>query len=231
MSQRGDSAETGTLYDDPGSCERSHPHKCAPDPWCDESPESVYLNSAANRNRPYLDCRAPAAGPTTTPSWTPAHSAVANGGFRQRQSVQRSAQNSKPLSRTQISLAQNVRPETGSWSVDLANITARAQRKCLIREIPRGVLIFLAFGMSEFPVQLRWSQFVSVLRKLGYNPMKPSRGSKKVFFDPTRTPTRIMFREPHPPATHFTRPHCTIRFASLDSALTNSCAYLNDVER
>lgn len=72
--------------------------------------------------------------------------------------------------------------------------------------------------MSEFPVQLRWSQFVSVLRKLGYDPVKSSRGSKRVFFNPTRTPTRIMFREPHRGDTLYkTTLHDSLRKLGLSS--------------
>lgn len=52
--------------------------------------------------------------------------------------------------------------------------------------------------MSGFPVQLRWSQFVGVLRKLGYKPVKSHRGSGRGFFNPTRTPNLILFHEPHP---------------------------------
>lgn len=52
--------------------------------------------------------------------------------------------------------------------------------------------------MAEFPVQLRWNQFVSVLRKLGYSPMKSGRGSRRVFLNPARTPTLIVLHEPHP---------------------------------
>lgn len=66
--------------------------------------------------------------------------------------------------------------------------------------------------MAQFPGQLRWSQFVSVLRKLGYNPMKSRPGSKRVFLNPTRTPTRITFREPHPGDTlHKTTLHASLR--------------------
>jgi hypothetical protein len=50
--------------------------------------------------------------------------------------------------------------------------------------------------MSGFPVQLRWSQFVGVLRKLDYKPAKSHRGSGRVFFNPTRTPKLILFHEP-----------------------------------
>jgi predicted RNA binding protein YcfA (HicA-like mRNA interferase family) len=52
--------------------------------------------------------------------------------------------------------------------------------------------------MSGFPVQLGWSQFVGALRKLGYKPVKPHRGSGRVFFNPTRTPNLILFHEPNP---------------------------------
>jgi hypothetical protein len=84
--------------------------------------------------------------------------------------------------------------------------------------------------MPEFPVELRWSQFLSVLRKLGYNPVKSRRGSKRVFLNPTRKPSRIMFREPHRGDTlHKTTLHDSLH--KLDSALTNLCAYLNDVGR
>jgi predicted RNA binding protein YcfA (HicA-like mRNA interferase family) len=52
--------------------------------------------------------------------------------------------------------------------------------------------------MSGFPVQLRWSQFVGVLRKLGYKPVKSHQGSGRVLLNPTRTPNLILFHEPNP---------------------------------
>ncbi len=120
------------------------------------------------------------------------------------------------LVRRQKWLVQNLRQDTGSWSADLADITARAQQKCFIKDIARGGAIFLEFLMSEFPVKLRWSRFLSVLRKLGYNPARSSRGSKRVFFNPTRTPTRIMFPEPHPGDTlHTTTLHDSLRRLGL----------------
>ena len=44
--------------------------------------------------------------------------------------------------------------------------------------------------MSVFPTQLPWRRFVSVLRDLGYRPLKSHRRSLRQFFSPTRTPVR-----------------------------------------
>jgi predicted RNA binding protein YcfA (HicA-like mRNA interferase family) len=52
--------------------------------------------------------------------------------------------------------------------------------------------------MSGLPAQLPWRRFVCVLHKLGYRPQKTGRGSARVFFNPTRRPTTVSFREPHP---------------------------------
>ena len=52
--------------------------------------------------------------------------------------------------------------------------------------------------MPVLPNQLPWRRFVCVLRKLGYRPQKAARGSARVFFNPTRQPTRVSFRELHP---------------------------------
>ncbi len=51
--------------------------------------------------------------------------------------------------------------------------------------------------MSAIPAQLPWRRFVSVLRDLGYRPMKSRRGSLRQFFCPTREPNLISFHEPH----------------------------------
>ena len=52
--------------------------------------------------------------------------------------------------------------------------------------------------MPVLPNQLAWRRFVCVLHKLGYRPQKAARGSARVFFNPTRQPTRVSFRELHP---------------------------------
>ena len=49
----------------------------------------------------------------------------------------------------------------------------------------------------ELPAQLPWSRFLCVLHKFGYHPQKAGRGSVRVFFNPTRHPTTVSFREPH----------------------------------
>jgi len=73
------------------------------------------------------------------------------------------------------------------------NVTARLRQKCLIKEQQGHVKC----GMSEFPVQLRWTQLVSVLRKLGYKAVKSGRGSRRVFLNAARSPSLIVFHEPH----------------------------------
>ena len=55
--------------------------------------------------------------------------------------------------------------------------------------------------MSGLPAQLPWRRFVCVLHKLGYRPQKTGQGSARVFFNPTRQPTTVSFREPHPGTT------------------------------
>jgi predicted RNA binding protein YcfA (HicA-like mRNA interferase family) len=52
--------------------------------------------------------------------------------------------------------------------------------------------------MSGLPAQLPWRRFLCVLHRLGYRPQKAGRGSARVFFNPTRQPTTVSFREPHP---------------------------------
>lgn len=51
--------------------------------------------------------------------------------------------------------------------------------------------------MSDIPPQLPWRRFVSVLRDLGYRPLKSRRGSLRQFFCPTRNPNLVSFHEPH----------------------------------
>jgi hypothetical protein len=63
--------------------------------------------------------------------------------------------------------------------------------------------------MSGLPAQLPWRRFVCILHKLDYRPQKTGRGSARVFFNPTRQPTTVSFREPHPV--------CTLRQATLHS--------------
>jgi hypothetical protein len=52
--------------------------------------------------------------------------------------------------------------------------------------------------MSVFPTQLPWRCFVSLLRDLGYRPLKSHRGSVRQFFNATRSPSLVSFHEPHP---------------------------------
>jgi len=52
--------------------------------------------------------------------------------------------------------------------------------------------------MPGLPPQLPWRRFVCVLRKLGYAPQKGKAGSARSFFNPTRSPNAVSFREPHP---------------------------------
>ena len=55
--------------------------------------------------------------------------------------------------------------------------------------------------MQEWPTQLPWRRFVCVLHRLGYVPQKAGRGSVRVFFNATREPHTVAFREPHPGGT------------------------------
>ena len=52
--------------------------------------------------------------------------------------------------------------------------------------------------MSVLLPQVPWRRFVCVLRKLGYAPQKGKAGSGRSFFNPTRNPNVVTFREPHP---------------------------------
>jgi len=52
--------------------------------------------------------------------------------------------------------------------------------------------------MSGLPPQVPWRRFVAVLRKLGYAPQKGKAGSGRSFFNPSRNPNVVTFREPHP---------------------------------
>jgi predicted RNA binding protein YcfA (HicA-like mRNA interferase family) len=52
--------------------------------------------------------------------------------------------------------------------------------------------------MSGLPPQVPWRRFVAVLRKLGYAPQKGKAGSGRSFFNPSRHPNVVTFREPHP---------------------------------
>jgi len=52
--------------------------------------------------------------------------------------------------------------------------------------------------MSGLPTQVPWRRFVAVLRKLGYAPQKGEAGSGRSFFNPSRNPNFVTFREPHP---------------------------------
>jgi hypothetical protein len=52
--------------------------------------------------------------------------------------------------------------------------------------------------MSGLPTQVPWRHFVAVIRKLGYAPQKGKAGSGRSFFNPSRNPNFVTFREPHP---------------------------------
>jgi predicted RNA binding protein YcfA (HicA-like mRNA interferase family) len=52
--------------------------------------------------------------------------------------------------------------------------------------------------MSVLLPQVPWRRFVCVLRKLGYVPQKGKAGSGRPFFNPSRNPNVVTFREPHP---------------------------------
>jgi hypothetical protein len=52
--------------------------------------------------------------------------------------------------------------------------------------------------MSALPPQVPWRRFLGVLRKLGYTPQKGKAGSARSFFNPSRSPQVVSFREPHP---------------------------------
>jgi hypothetical protein len=51
--------------------------------------------------------------------------------------------------------------------------------------------------MSVLLPQVPWRRFVCVLRKLGYVPQKGKAGSGRPFFNPSRNPSVVTFREPH----------------------------------
>jgi hypothetical protein len=50
--------------------------------------------------------------------------------------------------------------------------------------------------MSVLLPQVPWRRFVCVLRKLGYVPQKGKAGSGRPFFNPSRNPNVVTFREP-----------------------------------
>jgi len=52
--------------------------------------------------------------------------------------------------------------------------------------------------MSDVPRQLPWRRFVRVLQNLGYQPLKPHRGSIRWFSNPARHPNLVSFHEPRP---------------------------------
>jgi predicted RNA binding protein YcfA (HicA-like mRNA interferase family) len=52
--------------------------------------------------------------------------------------------------------------------------------------------------MSGLLPQVSWRRFVCVLRKLGYVPQKGKAGSGRSFFNSSRNPNVVTFREPHP---------------------------------
>jgi predicted RNA binding protein YcfA (HicA-like mRNA interferase family) len=51
--------------------------------------------------------------------------------------------------------------------------------------------------MSKLPKQLTWREFVCVLEKLGYTPMKSGHGSARSFHCEFRAPSPVTFHEPH----------------------------------
>ena len=52
--------------------------------------------------------------------------------------------------------------------------------------------------MPGLPTQIPWRRFVCVLRKLGYTAQKGKAGSARSFVSPSRNPSVVSFREPHP---------------------------------
>jgi hypothetical protein len=52
--------------------------------------------------------------------------------------------------------------------------------------------------MPALPTQVPWRRFVCVLRKLGYTPQKGKAGSARSFSNPSRSPSVVSLREPHP---------------------------------
>lgn len=83
--------------------------------------------------------------------------------------------------------------------------------------------------MSVFPTQLPWRRFVSVLRDLGYRPLKSHRRSLRQFFSPTRTPVR----SPSTSltwATRCTRQACSPRYVNSNPRRTNLFSHLINIE-
>jgi predicted RNA binding protein YcfA (HicA-like mRNA interferase family) len=50
---------------------------------------------------------------------------------------------------------------------------------------------------SELPSQLRWSDFLAAINKLGYSLYESKRGSARTFRSTTRQPDFVTFHEPH----------------------------------
>ena len=71
--------------------------------------------------------------------------------------------------------------------------------------------------MSGFPTQLPWRRFASLLRDLGYRPLKSHQGSVRQFFNPRAAQTwshsTSLIR-----ATHCTKQPCTTLYGSSSSA-------------
>ena len=51
--------------------------------------------------------------------------------------------------------------------------------------------------MSALPTQLPWRRFVCLLRDLGYDPLRPHRGTLRQFVSFNRSPNVVSFHEPH----------------------------------
>ena len=50
---------------------------------------------------------------------------------------------------------------------------------------------------SELPSQLRWNEFLGVVKKLGYSLYESKRGSARTFRTTSREPKFVTFHEPH----------------------------------
>jgi len=51
--------------------------------------------------------------------------------------------------------------------------------------------------MSALPTQLPWRRFVSLLRDVGYHPLRPHRGTLRQLVSFNRSPNLVSFHEPH----------------------------------
>lgn len=50
---------------------------------------------------------------------------------------------------------------------------------------------------GKLPAQLKWRDFLCVLKQLGYQQMKSKQGSARSFHNPNRQPDVVTFHEPH----------------------------------